>query len=294
METWFWVLGWFLSILTMVVNGFVIFLVCSKRQLRTKTNTFIVSLAVADFGVGMLAVPSRFFCSLATECAPPSREELIVRFVRVFIVYTSGTNLVGLVLERYVAVVKPLKYLTFMKRRRVIQMVLTSWGIPFLFTLTIVSIELGAIDRAKTIDGYLYLLFEVILCVYLIFFLASMFFVVYNLNSRDRTLAKQLRFNQLVTRAKTQNTSAVKWVAMITCVFLSCYGIMMRCSLLILTGQSSNDFHYKIPLQVINSGINPIVYAFFKRDIHQECKRLLFKRRRYLTTEWFRRKKNIS
>ena len=61
---------------------------------------------------------------------------------------------------------------------------------------------------------------------------------------------------------------------------LSCYGIMMRCSLLFLTGQSCNDYHYKIPLQVINSGINPIAYAFFKRDIQQECKRLLFKRRR--------------
>ena len=107
------------------------------------------------------------------------------------------------------------------------------------------------------------------------------FFVVYNLNSRDRTLAKQLRFNQLVARAKTQNTSAVKWVALITCVFLSCYGIMMRCSFSALTGHKCcNDFHYKITLQVINSGINPIVYAFFKRDIKQECKRLLFKRRR--------------
>ena len=229
----------------------------------------------------MLAVPSRFFCSLATECAPPSREELIVRFVRVFIVYTSGTNLVGLVLERYVAVVKPLKYLTFMKRRRVIQMVLTSWGIPFLFTLTLVSITLSGIGHARTIRGYLYLLFEIILCVILIFFLASMFFVVYNLNSRDRTLAKQLRFNHVVTRAKTQNTSAVKWVALITCVFLSCYGIMMRCSLLLLTdNQSCNDSYFKIPLRVINSGINPIAYAFFKRDIQQECKRLLFKRRR--------------
>ena len=172
-----------------------------------------------------------------------------------------------------------------MKRRPVIQMVFTSWGIPFLFTLTLVSITLSAIDLAWTIRGYLYLLFEVILCVILIFFLASMFLVVYNLNSRDRTLAKQLRFNQLVARAKTQNTSAVKWVALITCVFLSCYGIMMRCSLLFLTGQSCNDFHYKIPLQVINSGINPIAYAFFKRDIKQECGRLLFKRHRYLTTE---------
>ena len=283
METWFWVLGWFLSILTMVVNGFVIFLVCSKRQLCTKTNAFVVSLAVADFGVGIIAVPSLFFCSLATECTPRSKEGLIVMFVRVFIICTSGTNLVGLVLERYVAVVKPLKYLTFMKHRRVIQMVLTSSGIPFLFTLPLVSIGLIAIDRMETLSGYLALISEVILCVILIFFLASMFFVVYNLNSRDRTLAKQLRFNQLVTRAKTQNTSAVKWVALITCVFLSCYGIMMRCSFLFVTGNNScNDFYFKIPLQVINSGINPIAYAFFKRDIKQECKRLLFKRRRHL------------
>ena len=281
METWFWVLGWFLSILTMVVNEFVIFLVCSKRQLRTKTNAFVVSLAVADLGVGMIAVPSRFFCSLATECTPRSKEKSIVIFLWVFTLYASGTKLVSLVLERYVAVVKPLKYLTFMKRRRVIQMVLTSWGILFLFTLTLVSIGLIAIDRMETLSGYLALISEVILCVILIFFLASMFFVVYNLNSRDRTLAKQLRFNQLVTRAKTQNTSAVKWVALITCVFLSCYGIMMRCSLLFLTGHKcGNDFHYKMPLQVINSGINPIAYAFFKRDIQRECKRLLFKRPR--------------
>ena len=170
METWFWVLGWFLSILTMVVNGFVIFLVCSKRQLRTKTNAFAVSLAVADFGFGMIAVPSHFFCSLATECTPSSKERLIVTYVRIFTFYASGTNLVSLVLERYIAVVKPLKYMTFMTRHRVIQMVVTSWGIPFLFTLTIVSIKLSAIDRARTIRGYLYFLFEIILCVILIFF----------------------------------------------------------------------------------------------------------------------------
>ena len=67
---WFWVLVWFFCIITMIVNGFVIFLVGSQRQLCTKTNAFVVSLAVADFGVGMIAVLPRFFCSLATECTP--------------------------------------------------------------------------------------------------------------------------------------------------------------------------------------------------------------------------------
>ena len=70
----------------MVASGFVIFLVCRKRQLRTKINTFVVSLAVADFGVGMLAVPSRFFCGHPTESTPPLKEGLFVIVVRVFII----------------------------------------------------------------------------------------------------------------------------------------------------------------------------------------------------------------
>ena len=74
--------------------------------------------------------------------------------------------------------------------------------------------------------------------------------------------------NQMVARAKTLNTSAVKWAAMITCVFLSCYGIMMRCSLLLLTdNQSCNDSYYKISLQVINPGVNPIVYRLSSKEI---------------------------
>ena len=40
-----------------------------------------------------------------------------------------------MVVNRYIAVVKPLKYLTFMKRFRVIQMFFTFWRIPFLFSL---------------------------------------------------------------------------------------------------------------------------------------------------------------
>ena len=70
------------------------------------------------------------------------------------------------------------------------------------------SIKLSAIDRARTKHGYLCSLLEVILCVILIFFIESMFFVIY---CRDRTLAKKLRFIHVVVRAKTLNkASAVK------------------------------------------------------------------------------------
>ena len=280
METWFWVLGWFLSILTMGGNGFVIFLVCRKRQLRTKTNAFVVSLAVADFCVGMIAVPSRFFCEMTSECT--HQAGLIVVFVRVFIVYASGTNLCSLVLERYIAVVKPLKYLTFMKRRRVIQMVSISWGIPFIFTVIVSSLRFNdkkiPIDLIHLVNGWLYMFFEVILCIVSIFCLTRMLLVVYKQKRKDRILAKQLQFNLRVT-VKTQGKSAVKMMAIVTGVFLLCYGIFMHCNfVLMFSNHHCNDFQYKVPLQVINSAINPVAYAVFKRDIKNECKRLLCKK----------------
>ena len=275
MELWFWVLSLFLCILTIVGNGFVIFLVCRKRQLRTETNTLIVSLAVADFAVGMIAAPSYFLCNMINECISDKKASSFVINVWVFILYASGTNLFSLVLERYIAVVKPLKYITFMTSRRVIQMVLTSWAIPFLFAIISFAMRLNSFHR---LSAYFHLLFEVILCVIFIFCVASMFLVVYK-NSKNRILPKQMQLNKRFAKVKAQKTSAVKWLALVTFLFLSCYGLFTRCSLLVITGHQCEDFRYKVPLQVINSGINPIAYALFKRDIEQECKRLFFKRR---------------
>ena len=53
MESWFWILGWILSILTIAGNGFTLLLVGGQRRPRTKTNAPIVSLAVADFCAGL-------------------------------------------------------------------------------------------------------------------------------------------------------------------------------------------------------------------------------------------------
>ena len=77
-----------------------------------------------------------------------------------------------------------------------------------------------------------------------------MFLVVYNLNSRDRTVARQLNFNHRIVKVQTQNKSAVKWVVLVTCVFLLCYGIFLHCILLFLAGHKyGNDFYYKITPQ---------------------------------------------
>ena len=273
MKTWFWILGWSLSILTITGNGFIIFLVCSKRQLRSKTNMFVLSLAVADFCVGISVIPPMFLCEMATGCNPQSDWISLVRW---FFSYASVTNLCSLVLDRYIAVVKPLRYLTFMTRRRVIQMVSFSWGLQVAFNIVIALNWLTLkISLLFNIFSWMYVtFFEFLPCLFLLFCFASMLRVVYKHHRTALITAKQLRLNHRIL-FKTQEKSAVKLTAIVIGLFLLCYGFYIRCTIVFLFNDRKpcNDEEYKIPLLVLNSAINPVAYSFFKKDIKKAIKR---------------------
>ena len=90
-----------------------------------------------------------------------------------------------------------------------------------------------------------------------------------------RTLAKQLRFNHQMSFKIHHKKSAVIMMGLVIGVFLVCYGMYLRCSFLLLSSLPCKDKNYKIPLLVLNSAINPLAYALFKRDIKKEFKRLV-------------------
>ena len=109
-----------------------------------------------------------------------------------------------------------------------------------------------------------------------------MIFHVCRHDQAARTLAKQLRFNHQVSFKTHREKSAVIMMGIVIGVFLVCYGIYLRCGFLLLfqTTRTSGlspckDENYKIPILVLNSAINPLAYAFFKRDIKKEFKRLV-------------------
>ena len=279
METWFWILGWVLSFLAITGNGFTIFLVCSRRNLRTKTNAFIVSLAVADFCVGLSVVPSLFACDVTNTCYWPKVFPSWKDVVRWLFSYLSVLNLCSLVLDRYIAIVKPFKYITFMTRSRVIQVITSCWIASFTLVAFKTALRLCCETPLTSIVAVVVLMIsmEIVPCVLQIFCFVSMLLHVWKHNRSARTLAKQLRFNHGISFKTHHEKSAVVMMSIVIGVFVVCYGIYLRCSLVVLfdTNASCKDELYKTPVLVLNSAINPLSYAFFKRDIKKEFKRLI-------------------
>ena len=277
METWFWILGWFLSFVTIIGNGFTIFLVCSRRNLRTKTNAFIVSLAVADFCVGLSVIPSLFACDVTNTCDRPQHLRSWVNILRWLFSNTSVVNLCGLVLDRFIAIVYPLKYITLMTRRRIIQVVFFSWVLTVSYnalqnTLCIVLNQGETCPFATWLNM---IVFAILPCVILILCFVSMIFHVCRHDRSARTLAKQLRFNHQMSFKTHHEKSAVIMMGIVIGVFLVCYGMYLRCGFLLLSSSPCGDKNYKIPVFVLNSAINPLAYAFCKRDIKKEFRRLI-------------------
>ena len=275
MTTWFWILGWFLTILTITGNGLIIFLICKRKQLRTKTNAFVASLAVADFCVGMTVVPVLFiFKETVSETELSNKVQL---YVRLFFVRASVTNLCSLVLDRFVAVVKPLKYLIFMTHGRVIQVVFLSWAFPAIFITVRASLHFAFQERHldnifNWLDAFN---FKLVPCVMLVFCFACMLTIICKHHRKMRTLVKQIRSNATVF-FRPQDSAAVKIMAIVIVVFLLCSAIRFHCGLSSLSrGNIDCDIlRVKILITILNSAVNPIAYAVYKRDIKKELKRM--------------------
>ena len=127
------IVGWFLSVLTAAGNGFVVFIVAKHRRLHPAANRLILSLAVADFGVGAAVFPSRYLCS-SKSIACNWRVYMAVYW---FFIHSSVTNLCTLTWDRYTAIVHPFKYITCMTARRPGTVILMAWLIPVLISLSL-------------------------------------------------------------------------------------------------------------------------------------------------------------
>ena len=159
-------------------------------------------------------------------------------------------------------------------------MMLISWVVPVTFIVIVTSLWFNLKTPIAThAIIWLFLVLEFLLCAIVIFCFASMLRVVWKLERSTRILAKKSRFNHQVF-FKIEERPADKMMAIVVGFFLFCYGLLLRCSVVYILNDHKpcSDLDCKIPILLLNSAVNPLVYAIFKRDIKNEFIRLLSKR----------------
>jgi len=277
-------MGWLLSIATALGNGFVVFLVAKNHRLHSApANKFVLSLAVADFGVGITVFPSSYFCNYSMACNLSVQKAFFW-----FFLHSSVTNLCSLTWDRYLAIVHPLKYNTSMTVRRPGIVILIAWLIPLAISL---SLLVGMYATTSNIAQNVIQLtgvsaFDIISCV-LLFYTVVRILVVARAQShnevKEAAIELRIQFNHSSTdnansRRRRKKHKTASFIIAIVAFFLGCYGVVNY--LVLCMAFSCHNFSDEAGLililfLVLNSSVNPLVYAFLKSDIKKEIKRLI-------------------
>ncbi|XP_077164254.1 adenosine receptor A2a [Paroedura picta] len=123
-----------IAVLAILGNVLVCWAVCLNSNLQNVTNYFVVSLAVADIAVGLLAIPfaitiSTGFCASFYGCL------FIACFVLV-LTQSSIFSLLAIAMDRIIAIRMPLRYNALVTSSRAKGIVAICWVLSFIIGLT--------------------------------------------------------------------------------------------------------------------------------------------------------------
>ena len=122
----------FVSIATVLGNLLVLISYLKSQELRKSTNYFIISLAVADFFIGLLLV--NFYSVYLLYGYWPFRASVCNMYLSLdyWLSQASVLNLVATSVERFVAIKLPLRYRVAKKHRITLFSIVGLWAASFL------------------------------------------------------------------------------------------------------------------------------------------------------------------
>ncbi|XP_022793378.1 probable G-protein coupled receptor No9 [Stylophora pistillata] len=161
LATWLGVAG----LVTIIGNGIVLWLIFRKRSLRTMSNLFLTSLAAADLLVGLVIDP----VWLLIRCLgynPKTYFDTFSKgmdFLWIHTTVATSFNLCCVSLDRYIAIIHPLRYQDFLTERRCYLLIANVWFMSLVLPCSRLMVQ------DKTVLSTLYLSFTVITILFAMF-----------------------------------------------------------------------------------------------------------------------------
>ncbi|XP_048054483.1 adenosine receptor A3 [Megalobrama amblycephala] len=269
-------------------NMLVIWAVWSCRALSQTTFCFVVSLAVADFLVGLVAVPfavvvdgrlkTSFHCCLFISC------------VVIVLTQASVHSLLAIAVDRFLRVYNPLRYRGAVKKNHLWAAVTVCWLSAFILGLipmlgwhnedtttrensTITCNFITVIPMSFMVN------FNFLACILLpTVIMMALYLLLFNMISKQ--LRKGVGRNAEPKSFYHKERRLANSLALVLVLFAVCWlplHIMNTLEYYKIAKVPTVAFHIGILLSHANSAVNPIVYAFKIPKIKMAYKNILMK-----------------
>ncbi|XP_061649247.1 trace amine-associated receptor 13c-like [Phyllopteryx taeniolatus] len=274
-------------ILTVLLNLLVIISISHFRQLHTPTNLLLLSLAVSDLLVGLMAMPGEIYMS--TSCWFLGDIACSLWIYMTFTAESSSVgNMVLISADRYVAICHPLHYNVKVTVKRIQFCLCLSWVAALLHCAILLKDQLvrpgmynscrgECVIGSEVYAGILDLVVSFVLPLSIIFMLYMRVFVVAVSQARAmRAHVKCLKLQHSAPfRAKSSELKAAMTLGVLVLVFLVCF-----CPYYIVSLVADNENFGSVPKLVfylygINSCVNPLIYALFYRWFRKAAKHIV-------------------
>ncbi|KAM3936384.1 adenosine receptor A2b [Leptodactylus fuscus] len=290
-----------IAVLSIVGNVLVCWAVAINSTLKNATNYFLVSLAVADIAVGLLAIPFAITISIGLQTDFHS----CLFFACFVLVLTQSSifSLLAVAIDRYLAIKIPLRYKSLVTGKRARAIIAVFWILSFGIGLTpligwnCLEADCGRKENHLSDDNRtVSCLFEkVVTMTYMVYFnffgcvllpLLIMLLIYIKIFMVARKQLRQIELkcvgadNSRTTLQKEVN--AAKSLAIIVGLFAFCWlPIHILNCLTLFLGPNKRNPQWAMDMAIIlshaNSVVNPIIYAYKIRDFRYTFRKIISK-----------------
>ncbi|EDO46536.1 predicted protein [Nematostella vectensis] len=252
-------------------NILILLAIYMDRTLRTMTNVFVVNLACADLLLALIGMPFTLVSSITFQWVFGDVWCVINGMAVTLFCVASMLTLAAVSIDRYIAIIHPLKYTELMHSRTATGIIVYIWAHSFIVALLPVfrwsryiyirSESICTFDWAFDIACTLFIF---VVCFFIP--LSVMMFTYYR-KSQQRT---EQRFKQ--------DNKAVRTLLIVVGTFILCWLPHFIGIFCLMSGTCAwPDRYFAITtwLAMLNSACNPVIYGAMSRQFRKRFKQIL-------------------
>uniref|UniRef100_A0A663M9V4 Neuropeptide S receptor n=1 Tax=Athene cunicularia TaxID=194338 RepID=A0A663M9V4_ATHCN len=280
---------WILFIVTISGNAVVLFSTW-RRKRKSRMTFFVTQLAITDSFTGLINIMTDIIWRYTGDFMAPDIVCRVVRYFQVVLLYASTYVLVSLSIDRYHAIVYPMKFLQGERQAKVL--IGVAWSLSFLFSIPTLIIfgkrqlSNGEVQCWALWPDDSYWIPYMTVVAFLVYFIPLIIIsVIYSIVIRTIWMKSKAQAVIISSCGKTSagyssrgfisraKVKAIKYSIVIILAFVLCWSPYFLFDILDnfnILPETKERFYASVIIQnlpALNSAINPLIYCLFSNRL---------------------------